>query len=87
MTQLVSPFPTKSELTRPLLELMSNDQTWSRAELKDSVADAFRLPPKLRDETVKSGGTRLETRVSWALHNRVNEIGDPTRGRATDART
>ncbi|OUC80092.1 AAA family ATPase [Gordonia lacunae] len=69
MTQPVSPFPTKSELTRPLLELMSNDQTWSRAELKDSVADAFRLPPKLRDETVKSGGTRLETRVSWALHN------------------
>ncbi|WP_423201577.1 winged helix-turn-helix domain-containing protein [Gordonia hongkongensis] len=69
MTQPVSPFPTKSELTRPLLELMSNDQTWSRAELKDAVADAFRLPPKVRAETVKSGGTRLETRVSWALRN------------------
>ncbi|SDU74491.1 winged helix-turn-helix domain-containing protein [Gordonia westfalica] len=68
MNQPVSSLPTKIELTRPILNLMSDDQSWSRVELRDAVADALHLTPKQRAETVKSGGTRLHSRVSWALY-------------------
>ncbi|MDV7101998.1 AAA family ATPase [Gordonia amicalis] len=68
MNQLVSSLPTKIELTRPILDLMSDDQPWSRVELRDALADALYLTPEQRAETVKSGGTRLHSRVSWALY-------------------
>ncbi|MGV9709342.1 AAA family ATPase [Gordonia sp. NPDC003424] len=69
MSQPISSLPTKIELSRPLLQLMSDDQSWSRAALRDAVADVLDLSPDQFAETVKSGGTRLETRVSWALHD------------------
>lgn len=68
MTQPVSSLPTKFEMTRPLLELMGDDQPWARARLRDAVADVLELTPDQRAETVKSGSTRLEVRVSWALY-------------------
>lgn len=87
MTQPVSSLPTKFELTRPILDLMSDDQSWSRSELRDALADALHLTPEQRAETVKSGGTRIHSRVSWALyHLKVSgavEAAGPGKARIT----
>ncbi|GAB91413.1 AAA family ATPase, partial [Gordonia rhizosphera] len=83
MTQPGPTFPTKFELTRPLLDLMTDDQIWARSDLREVMADVLQLTPQQRAETVKSGSTRLDVRVSWALYylNRTGAVEPAGTGR------
>ena len=58
--------PKHFEIRRPLLDLLSDGQRWTRRDIRDAMADHFRLTEAERAERVKSGVLLFDNRVHWA---------------------
>lgn len=76
-------------LVVPTLQILADGQSRHRREVFDAVADYANVGDEARAETLKSGGTRFEQRMGWALSNlsKARWIDRPERGRylITDA--
>lgn len=71
MTEAKSTIPTKFQLARPILELLSDGEVWTRAKLRPVMTEILGLSADQCAETVKSGKARIEVRTNWALHHLV----------------
>jgi restriction system protein len=76
-------------LVVPTLQILADGQSRHRREVFDAVADNANVGDEARAETLKSGGTRFEQRMGWALSNlsKAQWVDRPERGRylITDA--
>lgn len=76
-------------LVVPTLQILSDGQSRHRRAVFDAVADCANVGDEARAETLKSGGTRFEQRMGWALSNlsKARWVDRPERGRylITDA--
>lgn len=70
-------------LVVPTLQILSGGQSRHRREVFDAVADYANVGDEARAETLKSGGTRFEQRMGWALSNlsKAQWVDRPERGR------
>jgi restriction system protein len=70
-------------LVVPTLQILSDGQSRHRREVFDAVADYANVGDEARAETLKSGGTRFEQRMGWALSNlsKAQWVDRPERGR------
>ncbi|MFJ2543736.1 restriction endonuclease [Microbacterium sp. NPDC087589] len=70
-------------LVVPTLQMLSDGQSRHRREVFDAVADYANVGDEARAETLKSGGTRFEQRMGWALSNlsKAQWVDRPERGR------
>jgi restriction system protein len=79
----MSGMPTWEEFNVPDLTVLSDGRTRTLRELRRDVADAVRLTPEQRAETLASGQGRADNRIGWAASylNRVDALHRPSRGR------
>jgi restriction system protein len=73
---------------RPLLAFHDDGRPHARADIREAVAEEFRLTPEERAETIASGPTRFTNRVTWATTYlaQAGALERPSRGvtRITD---
>ncbi len=73
---------------RPVLEVLSDGQTWKTRDLKRAVIDHVGLSDAQRAVTLNSGGGQADNRVGWALSflTRATAVGKVRNGysRITD---
>src|SRR2546425_943656 len=67
---------------RPLLAFHDDGQPHNRSEVREAMADDFRLTSEERAETIASGATRFANRVAWATTHLVQAraLTRPSRG-------
>lgn len=83
MAEADSLVPIWPMLVVPTLQVLSDGQSRHRREIFDAVADYANVGDEARAETLKSGGTRFEQRMGWALSNlsKAQWVDRPERGR------
>ncbi|MFP1602958.1 restriction endonuclease [Microbacterium sp. 2216-1] len=83
MSEAESLVPIWPMLVVPTLQVLSDGQSRHRREVFDAVADYANVGDEARAETLKSGGTRFEQRMGWALSNlsKAQWVDRPERGR------
>lgn len=74
--------PIWPELVTPTLQVLSDGQRWQRRDIFDAVATHAGIGDEARNETLKSGGTRYEQRMGWALSNlsKASWVDRPEKG-------
>lgn len=82
MSEEFSLVPIWPELVIPTLRVLSDDQPRQRRDIFDSVAELEQISDDARAERLKSGGTRYEQRMGWALSHltKANWVTRPERG-------
>ncbi|MBN6191208.1 restriction endonuclease [Aneurinibacillus sp. BA2021] len=89
MSEAESMVPIWPMLVVPTLQVLADGQSRHRREVFDAVAAHANVGEQARAETLKSGGTRFEQRMGWALSNlsKAQWVDRPERGRylITDA--
>ena len=64
---LPSEVPTWPEFLKPVLEVLSNGETYHRRELIDRAAEVAQLSESARAERLNTGGLRYAQRMGWTL--------------------
>lgn len=82
MSEKASLVPTWPEFIVPTLEVLSDGHPQHRREVFESVATFAKISDEARAETLKSGGTRYEQRMGWALSHlsKAKWVTRPDRG-------
>ncbi|MFC0580991.1 restriction endonuclease [Micrococcoides hystricis] len=82
MSEATSLVPTWPKLVLPTLRALSQGRRMHRREIIDAVAKEANISDEARAETLKTGGSRFEQRVGWALSNLVKAawVDRPERG-------
>ncbi|MDG3009195.1 restriction endonuclease [Rhodococcus sp. D2-41] len=77
--------PVWSGFLTPVLEVLSDGDTWKKRDLHEAVADHLGLTAEQRAETLPSGQGRADNRVGWALSGlyRAQLIVKPARATFT----
>jgi restriction system protein len=76
-----SEVPTWPEFLKPVLEVLSNGETYHRRDLIDRAADIAQLSESARGERLNTGGLRYAQRMGWTLSHlsRAGLIDRPKR--------
>lgn len=84
----VSTIPRWPSFVRPLLEVLSDGQTWRKRDMERAVAERAGITAEQLEETLDSGQTRAFNRIGWATSalRRAKAIEAPQRAqfRITD---
>lgn len=82
MPKEASLVPIWPELVVPTLQVLSDGRSRQRREVFDAVAEHAGIGEDARAERLKSGGTRYEQRMGWALSHlgKASWVDKPERG-------
>lgn len=58
---------TRQHIEEPLLEILSDGETYKTAVIVEKLAIHFQLTPAQRSETIPSGANRFHTRCRYAI--------------------
>ena len=74
--------PTKSQIERPLLQLLANGAEWKRKDIVDKLASHFNLTDAELDDEFPKGGKRFDHYCSRAIEDLKADdlIESPRRG-------